>query len=201
MGRHRDRRELRRHRFEDVFAPFPDSSAESRYFQQPPIASAPSIDAEVIWFNAEKGFGFVKAADGIEAYLHIRLLEAVGKSGVSEGTQLKVSIEEGQKGYQVSRIFEVGDIVAKPIDDEPVIGPASPARTDIEEKERDGIVKWYNADKGFGFIVPNGEEKDVFVHATALVRSELTELTEGQRVLFKYGMGRKGLEAWSIRII
>ncbi len=201
MSKHRDRRDLRRRRYDDAFAPVPDGAAELRYFQQPAVASSPAVDAEVMWFNTEKGFGFVRAVDGTEAYLHIRFLEAAGNSGVTEGMQLKVIIEEGQQGYQVSEVLEVVDRATKPVDDEPVVGALPPARTDIEERESDGIVKWYNADKGFGFISPDGEEKDVFVHATALARSELTALTEGQKVLFKYVKGKKGLEARSIRII
>ena len=46
--------------------------------------------------------------------------------------------------------------------------------------EAQGTVKWYNAEKGFGFIGLENGEKDVFVHATAVTRSGLTTLREGQ---------------------
>jgi cold shock protein len=51
--------------------------------------------------------------------------------------------------------------------------------------EIEGSVKWYNSEKGFGFISPDNGEKDVFVHATALGRSGLSALEEGQRVVFQ----------------
>lgn len=47
-----------------------------------------------------------------------------------------------------------------------------------------GTVKFYNSTKGFGFIQPEGGDKDVFVHATALERAGLTDLREGQKVKF-----------------
>jgi cold shock protein len=47
-----------------------------------------------------------------------------------------------------------------------------------------GTVKWFNATKGFGFIQPEGSSKDVFVHISAVQRSGLNGLVEGQRVSF-----------------
>ena len=47
-----------------------------------------------------------------------------------------------------------------------------------------GTVKWFNAQKGFGFIQPEGNAKDVFVHISAVERAGLSTLTEGQRVSF-----------------
>jgi CspA family cold shock protein len=47
-----------------------------------------------------------------------------------------------------------------------------------------GTVKFYNTQKGFGFIQPDGGEKDVFVHATALERAGISSLQEGQKVRF-----------------
>ena len=64
-----------------------------------------------------------------------------------------------------------------------------------------GTVKMYKADKGFGFVGPDGGGKDVFVHATALARAGLTGLTEGQRVRMRVGQGQKGLEAQMIELL
>jgi cold shock protein len=58
-----------------------------------------------------------------------------------------------------------------------------------------GVVKWFNATKGFGFIAPDGGGKDVFVHVTAVQRAGLQALSEGQRVNFDVVDDRKGKKA------
>jgi CspA family cold shock protein len=65
------------------------------------------VDAIVKWFNPEKGFGFVAVAGGSDAFIHVRLLEAVGRSSLPEGARVKVRIGQGQKGLQVSEVIEV----------------------------------------------------------------------------------------------
>ena len=67
--------------------------------------------------------------------------------------------------------------------------------------EEFGTVKFYAAEKGFGFIVRDRGAKDIFVHASALKRAGLSELSEGQRVAVDMVEGGKGPEAVSIRLI
>lgn len=55
-----------------------------------------------------------------------------------------------------------------------------------------GVVKFFNTSKGFGFIAPEGGGKDVFVHITALQRSGIQQLDEGQKVSFETAPGRDG---------
>lgn len=55
-----------------------------------------------------------------------------------------------------------------------------------------GTVKWFNATKGFGFIMPEDGAKDVFVHISAVERSGLGSLNEGQRVSYDLESGRDG---------
>jgi cold shock protein len=54
-----------------------------------------------------------------------------------------------------------------------------------------GVVKWYNSQKGYGFIQPDEGGKDVFVHVSALERSGLRGLVEGQRVSFEIQTDRR----------
>lgn len=55
-----------------------------------------------------------------------------------------------------------------------------------------GTVKFFNADKGYGFIKPDDGGRDIFVHITAVERAGLTSLTEGQRVAYEIEPDKKG---------
>jgi CspA family cold shock protein len=60
-----------------------------------------------------------------------------------------------------------------------------------------GIVKWFNAEKGFGFITRDGGD-DVFVHHTAIIGEGYRSLDEGQKVSFDVTQGQKGLQASNV---
>ncbi len=64
-----------------------------------------------------------------------------------------------------------------------------------------GTVKWFNADKGFGFITPDGGGPDVFAHFSAIAASGFRSLEENQRVEFDVEQGQKGPQAANIRAI
>ena len=61
-----------------------------------------------------------------------------------------------------------------------------------------GTVKWFNAEKGFGFITVEGGQ-DVFVHYSAIDMTGYKVLEEGQKVVFEVGAGAKGPQAESVR--
>jgi CspA family cold shock protein len=64
-----------------------------------------------------------------------------------------------------------------------------------------GTVKWFNAEKGFGFISPDGGDADVFVHYSQIATSGYRSLEESQRVEFEVTQGAKGPQAESVRAV
>ena len=61
-----------------------------------------------------------------------------------------------------------------------------------------GVVKWFSESRGYGFITPDGGEKDLFVHSTGIKGAERQSLTEGQRVEFEIIQGPKGPQAGNV---
>ena len=64
-----------------------------------------------------------------------------------------------------------------------------------------GTVKWFNAEKGYGFITLEGENQDVFVHWSAIQMDGYRSLEEGQQVEFEVGEGQKGPQAESVTLL
>ncbi len=62
-----------------------------------------------------------------------------------------------------------------------------------------GSVKWFNEEKGYGFITPEDGSKDIFVHYSNIQGDGFKTLREGQAVQFEVGEGRKGPEATNVR--
>jgi cold shock protein len=67
--------------------------------------------------------------------------------------------------------------------------------------DKTGTVKWFNAQRGYGFVTPDNGGKDIFIHVSALERSGLESLTEGQRVVVDVVEGQKGPEATRVRLV
>ena len=61
-----------------------------------------------------------------------------------------------------------------------------------------GVVKWFNDDKGFGFLTPNEGGKDVFVHFRSIATEGFKSLNEGQQVQFTVEQGQKGPQAMNV---
>ncbi|TPW01687.1 MAG: cold shock protein (beta-ribbon, CspA family) [bacterium] len=160
------------------------------------MVSQANVSATVKWFNASKGFGFVAPADGSpDAFLHISALERAGLTQVAEGTTLLVDLGQGQRGPQVVMVHEVDASTAAASKAPPRREERGPTQT-VE-----GVVKFFSAEKGFGFVACDEGGKDVFVHVKALERSGLSALESGQRVRVTTTLGLKGPQADTVAII
>ena len=204
-SRDRDFRPTRRRGFDDDnfetprrgFGSTPGSSAQR--FEGP--AGSP-VQAVVKWYNPDKGFGFVQLADGSgDAFLHASVVERRGHGSVPPGATLEARAGPGPKGPQVTEILSVDSSTAQQEQPRRPRPERSYTPVDQASVEEIGTVKFYAADKGFGFIVRDRGGKDIFVHASALNRAGIAELGEGQRVAVDMVEGGKGPEALNIRLI
>jgi CspA family cold shock protein len=155
------------------------------------------VEAKVKWFNASKGFGFVTLADGSQdAFLPMAILRRAGYEDVREGASISCEVSAGAKGPLVTNVLNIDNSTAVA----PYAGGVD-RRVPRPSTTMEGAVKWFEVEKGYGFISPDGGGKDVFIHITALRRSGVNSLEPGQRVRVEVVDGRKGLEADRIALI
>jgi CspA family cold shock protein len=203
-------RDQRRNRFDDDTYSGPDA------YQAPPrqpfrpssrtdaAPTGPVIDAIVKWFNPEKGFGFVGLADGSgDAFLHIAVLERGGHATVLPETKLRVQVGQGQKGPQVTAVLELDASTAAASQPRmsPKISGGRERPDPATASEIRGTVKWFNGQKGFGFVVAEDGGKDVFLHISIVDRAGIQVLPEGQQVRMRVVKTPKGREAISVALI
>jgi cold shock protein len=157
------------------------------------------VEAKVKWFNAGKGFGFVTLSDGSQdAFLPMAVLRRAGYEDIPEGASITCEVGAGAKGPLVTAVLNVGGSTAKV----PSGGSGGrDRRISRPSTTLDGAVKRFAADKGYGFISPDGGGKDLFIHITALHRSGVTTLDPGQRVRVEVVDGEKGREVERITLI
>jgi CspA family cold shock protein len=204
--RYQDFRHSRRRDFDaDTYHPQPRNFGTRPRFSETRFESAsdPPVRAVVKWFSPDKGFGFVELSDGSgDSFLHGTVLAQSGISAVQPGDALEVRIGPGHTGPHVTEVLS-DTSTAKP-NTPPRSSSGATTSNELSSGPavgQTGTVKWFNAKKGFGFITRDNDGKDVFVHISALERSGLTALNEGERVTFDVVEGRKGLEGAKVRLV
>ncbi|MBD7998026.1 cold-shock protein [Oerskovia gallyi] len=135
------------------------------------------VQGTVRWFDADRGFGFIDLGNEAED-LFVHASEILGDDGpklLREGQTVEFEMGEGDRGPQARRVRVTGDRAA----DAPV-GVL-------------GTVNWYEPTKGYGFVTPDDDRTEIFVHSSAIVGGGV--ITEGQRVAFLVVDGEKGPQA------
>ena len=171
-------------------------------------ATGRPVRALVKWFLSSKGYGFLEPEDGsADLFCHLTVVEASGHRILPQGATVNCEVLPGDRGPQVSRILTVepppnGTGPAdrgRPFDThypDPHIGAPPPAETALQ-----GTVKFFDPTRGFGFVVPDGGGREVFVHSSVLFRSGMTDLAPGQRVFVRAEAVPRGLQATDIEPI
>ena len=139
---------------------------------------------KVKFFNAQKGFGFIQRDEGGEdVFVHISQVERAGLEGLAEGQELQFNLVDRGGKVSAADLQVVGDVIE--------VEKKSPQRELTGEKAV-GTVKFFNAMKGFGFITRDDGKEDAFVHISAVERSGLPGINEGDRFEFDLEVDRRG---------
>ncbi|NQZ45904.1 MAG: cold-shock protein [Erythrobacter sp.] len=139
----------------------------------------------VKFFNGQKGFGFIQQESGGEdVFVHISAVERAGLEGLAEGQELEFNLVDRGGKVSAQDLQIVGEAIAVP--------QAGPPKRELTGDKATGTVKFFNSMKGFGFLVRDDGQPDAFVHISAVERSGLSEINEGDRFEFDLEVDRRG---------
>jgi cold shock CspA family protein len=144
-----------------------------------------TITGTVVFFSAEKGYGFI-AAEGRDRDLYVNASELPeGRTTLARGAIVRCGTKEGDEGVEAARV----EVVSEP----------EPSELEqVEEPTTTGTVKWFNSEKGFGFIATAGG--DLFVSASQLPAGRAT-LAPGTTVRCGTRAGKKGKVAARVEVL
>ena len=178
-----------------------------------------SVKGTVKWFNGSKGYGFITLDDGADAFCHASALQQHGQTELQQGTTVVCDLQDSPRGLQAVTVHSIDTSTAE------AAPPRGGPRRDRfgggggggdrfggggGHRDRDsgpsgpmveGKVKFFNDQKGFGFVMPDNGGGDVYVHASALRRSGVMALNPEQRIRYSTRQGMKGVEVDRIEVL
>jgi CspA family cold shock protein len=117
-------------------------------------------------------------------FVHISAVERAGLEGLAEGQELEFQLVDRGGKISASELVALGDVI--------VVEKREAPQRELTGEKATGTVKFFNSMKGFGFITRDDGQPDAFVHISAVERSGLSGLNEGDRVEFDIEVDRRG---------
>ncbi|MEM7499291.1 MAG: cold shock domain-containing protein [Pseudomonadota bacterium] len=163
------------------------------------------------WYDAVKGYGFVVPDDGgSDVMVHASCVRNFGVTALNEGARVKVVTTMGARGLHAQELLEIDNSSVSGA----VAAPAQPAApmtagprpTDFLSPDADlgplvpARVKWFDKQKGFGFVNVFGNPDDVFVHMEIVRRCGFPDLSSGEGMAVRTFRGPRGLMVAELRL-
>lgn len=156
------------------------------------------ISGRIKWFDIAKGYGFIVPDNGLEDVLvHATTLRRDGYQTVLEGTRISCEALRRAKGLQVFKILSMDCSTAiRPAEMQNV---RSQIKISPNKDFETATVKWFNRDRGFGFLTRGDGTEDIFIHMETLRAQGIADLKPGEELMVRFGDGPKGLMAVDVR--
>jgi len=160
------------------------------------------IETTVRWYDPRKGYGFLATEHHVaDIMIHFSDLDLVKCPYIIQGDKIVCDISFRNSRLKVERVIEVKYVSPEKRSHssfaESQLTPSE--HENLEEME--GTVKWYNPQKGYGFVLPHDGRKEIFLHASVVRMAGYKSLEPGLRVLVKVLNSERGKNVRILRVL
>ncbi|MEM6971306.1 MAG: cold shock domain-containing protein [Pseudomonadota bacterium] len=167
-----------------------------------------TITGRVKWYDAVKGYGFVVPDNGGgDVMVHASCVRNFGITTLPEGAEVTLVTTMGARGLHAQELVEVDQTTAMPLQEPLAAGSQmGPRPTDLLNPEVElsplmpARVKWFDKQKGFGFVNVFGISDDVFVHMEIVRRCGFPDLSSGEGMAVRTFKGPRGLMVAELKL-